>query len=71
MNTPFISFSNETLNEQSFVNKGRVITAPCGHDHTLIPCDNGDESLLFYECGDKVFLAAVNHRLITWAKTGQ
>jgi len=66
MTTPFTSFSNEALDKQLLVNKGQMITMPCGHDHILIPCDDGNETLLFYECGEKVFLAAVNHRLITY-----
>ena len=68
MTTPFIAFGNDTLKEQPLVNKGQIITAPCGHDHVLIGDDNGGDFLLFYECGEKVFLAAVNHRLVTYAK---
>lgn len=68
MSTPYIGFSNSTLNEQLLVNKGQIVTMPCGHDHILVACDDGNEALLFYNCEDRVFLAAVNHRLISYAK---
>jgi hypothetical protein len=67
--TPFIGFSNDTLSKLPIVRKGQTITMPCGHNHVLEADDKGGELLLFYKCGDKLYLAAIDHRLITYTKS--
>lgn len=63
--TPFVGFSNETLDRQPKVCKGDVVECPhCGGEHALSACDSGSEILLFYKCGDRSYLAAVGGRLI-------
>lgn len=59
MSTPYIGFSNETLERLPRVSAGDVVRMPCGHDHEL----TGGEPALFYRCGDKSFLGAVGGRL--------
>jgi hypothetical protein len=77
VNNPYIGFSNETLREQPRVKKGDVIVCPhCSEKHVL-KCgqkvmDDGSkvdsDLLLYYNCGDKVYLAAIANQLIIPAK---
>ncbi len=70
--TGYIGFGNETLKKQKVVHAGDIVTCPCGHDHALEMAtdDKGQktEFLMFYKCGDKTFLAAVDNRLIIYTE---
>jgi len=62
--TPFIGFSNETLRKQPKVRAGDIVECPqCGGEHALRACDDGNEILLFYECGENLYLGAIAGRL--------
>lgn len=82
MPTPFVAFGNDNLDKQSLVHAGDLFTCPmCGQEHALeggksvIYKDDGtkeerfDEMLLFYSCGDKTYLGAVNNRLIVYTQS--
>ena len=63
--TPFVGFSNDTLNRQPKVHKGDIVECPlCGGEHPLYPCDDGNEILLFFKCGDSHYLGAIGGRLV-------
>ena len=63
--TPFIGFSNATLDRQPKVQKGDIVECPhCGGEHPLYACDDGNEILLFYDCGDNSYLGAIDGRSV-------
>ena len=67
--TPYVGFTNRTLQTQPLVKAGDLITCPrCHGRHALQADDNGGEVLLFYRCGDCSMLGAVKHRLIVDCK---
>lgn len=57
MNTPYVGFSNDTLDKCEPIKAGDVIACDCGEQHELK--DSDPPMLLFYKCGDKTFLAGV------------
>jgi hypothetical protein len=65
MDTPYIGFSNDTLQKLPKVNKGdKVFCIKCGGEHPL-ECgtdSKGHESsiIMFYKCGDTAYLGAVD-----------
>jgi|TARA_Y100000310_G_scaffold344647_1_gene458526 hypothetical protein len=67
--TPYIGFSNETLDKLPSVKAGdRIECTQCGQEHALIPPDDwekGDKEsiILFYCCNGNSFLGAVNGKL--------
>ena len=65
MSTGYIGFGNSTLESLPKVHAGDTVEClRCGEDHTLRGADNGDETLLFYECSGKLYLGAVHGRLV-------
>jgi hypothetical protein len=70
MSTPYIGFNNETLSKCTKVKEGDLIICPtCQEKHALtcgIDQETGEKTdlLMFYQCGDKSFLGAVNGRLV-------
>ncbi len=62
--TPYIGFDNATLEGLPLAAVGDLVQCPhCDDEHRLR--DSKPPGLLFYECGDKVYLGAVGGRLIT------
>lgn len=62
---PYVGFSGDTLARQPRVHKGDIVECPrCGGEHILYACDDGSETLLFYNCGDNTYLGAVAGRLV-------
>ena len=70
MEIPYVAFSNDELEDEDLpiVKKGDSITCPhCGGSHTLRATQNTegrDSILLFYKCGEKVYLAAIHGKLV-------
>lgn len=71
---PYIGFGNDKLAKLPKAEKGMLIEClNCGKDHPL-QCvkdtEAGQESstLMFYECGEKLYLGAVAGRLVFNAK---
>lgn len=67
-----ISFGNEELANAPSASVGQEIDCPhCGGKHTLFGSDDevGEETpiLLFYQCGDIHYLAAVNGKAVVLA----
>lgn len=70
MKTPYIGFSNETLKRLPLVSVGEEISCDkCGGKHVLRGDDNGGTLLMFYSCGGKSYLGAVDGRLTAGQKT--
>ena len=71
--TPYIGFSNETLSKLPKAKKGdMVFCTNCGEQHPL-ECGkdsegNENDSLMFYTCGDKSYLGAVDGRCVVLKK---
>ena len=67
---PFVSFSNSELENKPGAYEGMPISCPtCRKQHNLTCGTNtktGEKSdlLLFYKCGKKDFLGAINGKLI-------
>ncbi len=66
--TPYIGFSNETLNQLPDVAAGDMVDCPhCGAQHAL-----EGEKLLFYTCEEgalaPMYLGAVNGKLVIGVK---
>ena len=60
--TPFVGFSNSTLDKMPSVKAGDMVECQkCGGDHVL----EGSGVLLFYRCGGNAYLGAVNGKLTT------
>jgi len=69
MTTPYIGFSNSTLDKMPKVQVGHTfICIRCKEVHKLEPADDGSFLLGFYRCGGKSYLGAVNGRLVVDAK---
>lgn len=68
--TPFIGFSGEKLSKLPEVKIGNTIECTkCGEDHILEGADDGSELLLFYRCGGKSYLGAINGRAVVGVKS--
>ncbi len=66
--TPWIAFGNDTLEKLPLAHKGQEIDCPqCHGKHELQAgkTKDGEESmlLLFYECGNSLYMGAVAGRL--------
>lgn len=69
MSTPYIGFSNTTLSKLLPAKAGDKITcADYGAVRVLIRPDDGSEFLLFYKCGEELYLGAINGHLIVGVK---
>ena len=68
MDTPYVGFTYDTIKDQPTVHAGDNIVCPhCQELHVLkggISDGKPSEMLLFYECGDQSYLAAVANKLI-------
>jgi hypothetical protein len=69
MTTPYIGFGNDQLEGKPIVHAGDVfLCRQCGQLHELKggTDENGEvtELLLFYNCGEKAYLAAVANKLV-------
>ena len=73
MTVPYIGFGNSTLKNLPQVKSGDEVHCPhCNQRHMLESslCDGKpSEMLLFYKCGDKTFLGALNGRLVAHANS--
>lgn len=70
---PYIGFGNETLEKLKDVEEGDMITCPrCGKQHVLKAGTdekgNKTDVILFYECGNEVYLGAINGKLVAGIK---
>ena len=65
---PYIGYTNSTLKGRPVVHAGDAIACPhCGEAHTLESCEEDgqpSEMLLFYNCGERLCLAAVDNCLV-------
>ena len=69
MSIPYIGFGNDTLSKLPVVKKGDEIHCPrCNERHLLWGADDGSELIMFYDCGGKTYLGAVNGRLVVHQK---
>jgi len=73
MKTPYIGFGNDTLARLPVAHKGQEIDCPnCHGKHELQAgkTKDGEESalMLFYECGNSLYVGAVAGRLIVGQK---
>jgi hypothetical protein len=69
-----LAIGNDELEKCFEVHKGEKIRCPnCGEWHVLEAGKNKDgketEIILFYKCGDKVYLGAVANKLLVPKKT--
>lgn len=63
--TPYIGYSNETLNKLPQMKDGESIVCPhCWKSHDV----SGTGGTYFYVCGDKTYLAGVNGRNVVNVK---
>lgn len=62
---PFVAYGNDELERKPHINEGDKIICPhCGKEHEVQAGTNAEtgkktDLLLFYHCGDNVFLAGV------------
>lgn len=72
MSTPFVGFSNDTLNKQAKVKQGHMIDCDkCHGKHLLLGgMSHGEpnDTVLFYNCGGSSYLGAVAGRLVVGLK---
>lgn len=73
MSTPYIGFGNATLRKLPRVAEGDEIHCPhCNGYHVLETSkdERGEPStlLMFYQCGDKMYLGAIEGRLVAHSK---
>jgi len=70
--TGYIGFGNDTLNKLQEVKEESLILCPnCNSPHELkCGISNGIKSntIMFFNCGDKVYIGAINGKLITGIK---
>ena len=68
MKTPYIGYGNDTLQRQPRVKAGDKIQCEhCDQQHVLEDSDT-PSILLFYKCGSKSYLAAINGQSIIGTK---
>ena len=73
MGTPYIGFSNDTLDKQPEANRGdELLCWKCGERHHLeVGTDENGESnnmLLFFRCQEKIYLGAVGGKWVVNVK---
>jgi transcription elongation factor Elf1 len=73
MSDPYIGFNNDTLEKSPRISKGYRIRCPHCNKLHLVECGtdkDGKENtfLLFYQCGDKSYLAGINGRSVVRTK---
>jgi len=62
MSDPYIGFGNDTLDKCAPAKAGDLVDCPtCGGKHELV--DSSPPMLLFYKCGEKIFMGGLNGRL--------
>jgi hypothetical protein len=67
--TPYVGFSNQTLDRLPAVKPGDEITCGvCGKRHALEAAADGSTLLLFYKCGETLYLGAVRGRSVVGQK---
>lgn len=67
--TTYIGFGNDTLQKLPKVEVGHVIKCEwCGEEHALCGDDSGLSKLMFYRCGERSYLGAVDGRLVIGQK---
>ena len=71
--TPWIGFDKSTLDKFPIVHAGDSIRCPhCGGEHVLLPAEDEDgkptELILYYRCGKKLYVAAINNHCIVGIK---
>jgi len=64
-----VAFSNDELKSKQTVHAGDIVLCPqCSKIHELKAgkneSGNVDELILFYKCGEKVYLGAVGNKLV-------
>jgi len=70
MSTPYIGFGNDSLSKLPTVKPGDEITCPeCGARHKLETPDGGSTLVMFYKCGDGLYLGAVDGRCTVGVKS--
>ena len=73
MAIPYVGFGNEKLDKLPIVKEGdRVECVRCGKDHQLESGTvKGEKSnlLLFYKCGKRLYLGALDGRLMVGVKS--
>jgi hypothetical protein len=59
--TPYIGFGNDTLKRLPSVKPGDSIDCPtCKGKHKLEAASDGSTLLLFYKCGNQLYLGAID-----------
>lgn len=62
---PYVGFGNETLAMLPKAEKGQEVDCPrCGGKHILSASKGSRTELLFYKCGDVLYLAGIDGRLV-------
>ena len=71
----FYSLSNDRLNKLPKVEEGTLIECTrCGKDHPLECATTNNKKtkfLMFYECGEKCYLGAIDNKLVVNVKSDQ
>jgi hypothetical protein len=69
MGTPYVAWGNEDLECRAEVHAGQSILCPrCLGYHELRACDDGNEVLLWYRCGENIYIGAIKNRLVAGVK---
>jgi hypothetical protein len=64
----YIAFGNDELDASPPLHSGEAILCPhCGRDHIVVggidtKTERETETLLFYQCGDKTYLAGIDSK---------
>jgi hypothetical protein len=73
MKTPYVGFSNDTLDQQPILRDGNQIKCPHCNNHHEVECGTVDgkksDLLMFFKCGDLVYLAGVDGRSVLGQKS--
>jgi len=73
MKEPYIGFTSDTIQNQPSAQEGQLITCPtCGGKHPLeCGTSTGVKSnlILFYQCGDKLYMGALDGHLMIGVKS--
>ena len=69
MNIPYIGFDNPTLDKLPLARAGDTfVCSKCGETHELKLPDKDSHIILFYHCSGKIYLGAVQGRLVVDTK---